>query len=199
MGSRKDELHAIALKIFALAVQHCIRLEPEWIPRELNEKDYLSRIVDLDDWFLNPAVFTELDSLWGPHMIDRFASFSNAQLPRFNSRCWNPGSEAVDAFTVNWAGEMNWLCPPIALIPRVIRHAQACAAKGTLIVPCWPSAAFWLLICPTKGSYSKFVVGVQSLPLSSSLFLRGLSGAVIFNGQVPNTEVLALWCDFSIH
>ena len=200
VGSKKDELHAIALKIFALAVQHCIRLEPEWIPRELNEKaDYLSRIVDLDDWFLNPAIFAELDSQWGPHTIDRFASFSNTQLPRFNSRCWNPGSEAVDAFTANWAGETNWLCPPIALVPRVIRHAQACAAKGTLIVPCWPSAAFWPLICPSKDSYSMFVVGVRSLPLTSSLFLPSLSGAVLFNGQVPNTEVLALCCNFSIH
>ena len=63
VGSRTKELHAVALKIFSLAVQYGIKLEPEWIPRELNAKaDQLSRIVlDLDDWFLNPVVFSQLD------------------------------------------------------------------------------------------------------------------------------------------
>lgn len=174
-------------------------MEPEWIPRELNAKaDQLSRIVDLDDWFLNPVVFSQLDKQWGPHTIDRFASHANTQLERFNSRCWNPGSEAVDAFTVNWAGEMNWLCPPIGLIPRVIRHAQACQAKGTLIAPCWPSAAFWPILCPAMGEFASFVRSTQKLPLSDYLFLPSLSGAVLFNGKVPNTDVMAFLCDFSL-
>ncbi len=125
---------------------------------------------------LNPAVFVELDVAWGSHTVDRFASFQNCQITRFNSRCWNPGSEAVDAFTVNWAGEMNWWCPPpIALIPRVIRHAQVCAAKGTLIVPCWPSAPFWPLLCPGNQQFAKFVSVVRELPLTESLFLPGLA------------------------
>ena len=143
VGSKKPQLHAIALKVFALLVQYQLHLEPEWIPRDLNVRaDFLSRIVDHDDWFLDPAIFARIDAMWGPHTVDRFASFHNAQLPRFNSHCWNPGSEAVDAFTVNWGGQNNWWCPPIGLIPRVIRHAQVCAAVGTLVVPCWPSAPF---------------------------------------------------------
>ena len=98
-----------------------VKLEPEWVPRELNVRaDFLSRVIDLNDWMLNPEVFGQLDIACGPHTVDRFASFQNCQLPRFNSRCWNPGSEAVDAFTVNWADELNLWCPPIALIPRVI-------------------------------------------------------------------------------
>ena len=144
VGSRKPELHAIALKVLALAVQSQICIEPEWVPRELNEQaDYLSRIVDYDDWFLNHTVFAELDAAWGPHTVDQFADFHNRQTPRFNSQCWNPGAEAVDAFTVNWAGENNWWYPPVALIPRVIGHAKVCKAVGTLVVPGWPSARFW--------------------------------------------------------
>ena len=135
VGSKKPLLQAVALRIFSLTVQSQIRLEPEWIPRELNERaDYLSRIIDYDDWQLNPSVFSELEDCWGPHSVDRFASFHNCQVPRFNSRCWNPGSEAVDAFTVDWSGENNWWCPPIGLIPRVIRHAQACRAEGSMVV-----------------------------------------------------------------
>ena len=35
VGSKKPQLHALALKVFSLSLQHHIRLEPEWIPREL--------------------------------------------------------------------------------------------------------------------------------------------------------------------
>ena len=165
VGSKNLQLHAIALKVFALSVQYQIRLEPEWIPRELNERaDYLSRIVNHDDWLLNPGVFNQLDAIWGPHTVDHFASFHNCQLPRFNSRCWNLGAEAVDAFTVNWVGGNNWLCPPIALIPRVLRHAQACFAKGTLAVPVWPSAAFWPLLCHANGRFAPFIKDARELP-----------------------------------
>ena len=100
VGSSQPILHSIALQIFGLSIQHNIRVEPEWIPRELNERaDYLSRIIDCDDWYINPEVFFEVNQVWGPHSIDRFANFHNAQLKRFNSRWWNPGSEAVDAFS----------------------------------------------------------------------------------------------------
>ena len=82
IGSRKECLQALALKIFSLSIQHNIRLEPEWIPRELNQKaDYLSRIVDYDDWMLNPVVASDINHLWGPHSLDRFASHLNSQIP----------------------------------------------------------------------------------------------------------------------
>ncbi len=152
----------------------------------------MSGPTDYDDWLLIPAVFAQLDAVWGPHTVDRFASFHNYQLPRFNSRCWNPGSEAVDAFTVNWAGENNWWCPPICLIPRVVRHAQVCTANGTLVVPCWPSTPFWPLLCPAEGQFADFVIDFCDLPRVGPLFLPGLSSSVLFNGIEPNTRDYAL-------
>ena len=114
-GSRKPDLQKEALAIFSVALSGQIRIEPEWIPRTQNEQaDALSRIIDYDDWGVDPLLFARLDSLWGPHSVDRFASYYNTQLPRFNSRYWNPGSEAVDAFTCDWSNECNWLCPPRA-------------------------------------------------------------------------------------
>ena len=197
VGSRKEQLQALALEIFQLAVQHNIHLEPEWIPRELNQQaDYLSRIIDYDDWRLNPKVFAVLDSLWGPHTVDRFADSTNTQLQRFNSRYWSPGTEAVDAFTVNWAGENNWLCPPVSLIPRVLRHAQNCNANCTIVMPAWPSAPFWPLLCPTQSTFAAFVVEICELPMTDDLFLPGCSGAVVFGGKVPNTPVYAVRCEF---
>ena len=64
VGSRKPDLHEIALKVFNIAIQYQIHLESEWVPREWNQmEDLLSRTVDYDDWFLNPAVFWWLDMM----------------------------------------------------------------------------------------------------------------------------------------
>ena len=198
VGSRKPELHEVTLKVFSLATEHQIWLEPEWIPRELNEKaDFLSRIVDVDDWYLNPEVFAWLDAIWGPHTVDRFADSKNCQLARFNRRFWNPGSEAVDTFTTDWHRENNWWCPPVTLVPRVIRHAEVCQAVGTLVVPEWPAAPFWPLLHPSADEFAWFVVYMQELPLSDSLFLPGLSGFTLFHGEMPNTRVFAVRCDFT--
>ena len=62
-GSRKPALQEEAMAIFSIGLNHQIRLEPEWIPRDENEfADYLSRLSDPDDWMLNPEVFQELDA-----------------------------------------------------------------------------------------------------------------------------------------
>ena len=63
-GSPKPLLQTEALSIFFTCVDSHIRIEPEWIPREENElADYYSRVVDYDDWMLNPTVFQWLDGL----------------------------------------------------------------------------------------------------------------------------------------
>ena len=144
VGSPKPHLQSIAVKIFNLCMLHDIELEIGWLPRTDNEKvDYLSRIIDYDDWSLDHKLFKFLDNKWGPHTVDRFACFYNAQLSRYNSRFWNPGSEAVDAFTQRWSAENNWLCPPVSLIVRTVKHLVYCKASGTLVVPEWPSSPFF--------------------------------------------------------
>ena len=195
-GSRKPILQEEALAIFVTCVNHHIRLEPEWIPREANEfADYLSKLVDYDDWMLNPTVFKELDSRWGPHTIDRFADVHNHQLARFNSRYWYPGTEAVDTFTCNWGGENNWWCPPVHLVPRLLKHAEVTKAEGTLVVPQWVSAPFWPLLFPDGKKAATFIKQVVELPRQKDLFLPGQTGLNIFNGT-PNTTVLALRLSF---
>ena len=153
-------------------------------------------MVDYDDWMLNPGVFSWLDSFWGPHTTDRFANPENAQLQRFNSRFWAPGSEAVDAFTCSWADENNWWFPPVYLIPRVIRHAQTSKAKGTLVVPQWLSSPFWPLLYPNGTDPTDFITNWLELLRSDELILSGHLGANLFNGY-PNTPVLAIRLDCS--
>ena len=71
-------------------------------------------------------IFYEIERPWGPHTIDRFANFRNTKLSRFNSLSWNPGTEDVDAFAMDWHGKNNHICSPVFLIPRVLRHMMNC-------------------------------------------------------------------------
>jgi len=67
-------------------------------------------------WPGNPSKM--IDDIWGPHTVDHFACSYNTQISPLNSWFWNP---AVDAFTCDWSGEVNWMCPTPYLIPRTKR------------------------------------------------------------------------------
>ena len=102
VGSSKPHLQKEVVAIYNLCHEAGIHFSAEWIPCHFNFKaDYWSKVVDTDDWMLNPVHFCQLDILWGPHTVDHFASHNSFQLPRFCSRWWYPGSETVDAFTVS--------------------------------------------------------------------------------------------------
>ena len=113
-------LQMIALSIFNICMSNEIDIQDSmWIPRIENQRaDFLSRIIDIDDWGTTVDFFQLLDSLWGPHTVDRFANMNNTKLLRLNSLYWNPGSIAVDAFTSDWSGENNWLVPSVSMVSR---------------------------------------------------------------------------------
>ena len=120
---RFDENFAsqIALRIFTLTSQANIKLRVIWVPRSQVEKaDFVSRIIDKDDWQIDAYWFKFICSRFGRPTIDRFADMFNTKLRRFNSRFYCHQSEGVDAFVSDRAGEFNLLVPPIHLIPRVM-------------------------------------------------------------------------------
>lgn len=195
-GSREPALQQEALAIFNVAISSHIWIEPEWIPREANQQaDFISHIIDNDDWSLHLELFYQLDMEWGPHSIDRFASYFNTQLPRFNSRFWNPGTEAVDAFTCDWSGENNWWCPPVYLVPRVLGHAQMTHVCGTLVVPWWPSAPFWPMLFANDSKFSYGIVASVEIDKGDVVIFPGRSGGSLFKGR-PNTSLLAVRLNF---
>jgi hypothetical protein len=76
IGSMKLDLHSLALRIFNLCLANRINLEIQWIPRTENEKaDYISRLIDTDDWQITEELFAVIDSLWGPHSVDAMATY----------------------------------------------------------------------------------------------------------------------------
>ena len=131
VGSSKVHLQSVAPSNFRFCFSHGIALEAEWIPRSLNERDdLLSRFVDKDDWRVNPSVSRLIDAKWGPHKIDRLASYYNAQLRCFNCKFASSGCSGVDALVQDWSGENNWVCPRVILVVDAVRVLTACSGRG---------------------------------------------------------------------
>lgn len=198
-GSKVTELQDLALRIFHVCVSFGISLEMKWIPRDLNSfADHLSRIIDFDDYTINDDVFQILDVRWGPHTIDRFACSYNAKLSRFNSRFYQPGTEAVDAFLQNWEFENNWLLPPVSQIARVVDHLRLCNAEGTLVIPMWKSSYFWVLLCNDGRHWNSFVHDWVVLPKFKQLFVRGKAKNDMFGARELSFAVVALRISFKV-
>ena len=143
-GSTNVVVHNFATKIFTSCAENGISLNVTWIDRSLNTKaGDLSRLMDNDDYGITDQFFSCINSLYGPHDVDRFANSHNHKLSRYNSLFWTPDTEAVDAFSVNWFGSNNWLVPPVFLLPKVLNYLTACKPRGTLVAPYWPSSPFF--------------------------------------------------------
>lgn len=195
-GSKKQELQNEAVEIFNICLSRRVSIDMEWIPRTENEQaDFISKIEDPDDWGISVDIFQKIELLWGPHSIDRFANFRNTKLARFNSLFWNPGAEEIDSFVQDWHGENNYVCPPIFLIPRVLRHMRNCKAVGTLVVPFWPSAIFWPLLMESTTKFNSFVQDSWVFPAVKESFESG-SGLSMFGTRDLNFDMLALRISF---
>jgi hypothetical protein len=114
-----------------------------------------------------------LDQLWGRHTVDRFATDYNTKSKIFNSKYWCQYTEAIDSFTQNWFGENNWFVPPSSVICKVIRKFSHDKANGTLVVPLWSSAAYWVLLHDNLGNLRKFITDKQHLIYIHSVIVPG--------------------------
>ena len=173
-GSNKSDLQSLAININNLSRLFDIDLEVSWISRRFNASaDYISKLVDTDDWELTDGFFRLIDGLWGPFTIDRFASYDNTKCERFNSKFCVPGTEAVDAFTQDWRFENNLWVPPVNLITRVLRSIRSThGIRGVLIIPYWRSASFWSLL-QNGPIFSSFVIDHLVFKESSGILKLG--------------------------
>jgi hypothetical protein len=138
-GGPSVVLSQLATAVWATAMEYKISLTCRHIAGVTNiYADRLSREPDVHNWMLHPKLFSLLEQRWGPHTVDRFASLLTAQLPRFNTRFWEPLSEGVDAFAQCWTQENNYVNPPWALLPQVINKVIQDRAVATIIAPEWP-------------------------------------------------------------
>ena len=199
VGSRKPQLQLLAKQTAEICSSLGIELYVSWIPRVENGRaDTISRFLDKDDWYISYDIFAWLNTLWGLFTVDRFATCYNRQVGRFNSLFCQSGTEAINAFTVDWAGEKNWLVPPPRLIPRVVHHLRRCKAKGALIIPKWDKAYFWPVICPDGIHLADFVWDWRWLPDRGGVVHQGKFRNKVFQGNKLSFRMLALRIDFSL-
>ena len=140
-GSSDQRLDAIAQAIWSFAFQNHVMLTAHHVSGESNvQPDALSRLPLRHEWFLHPEVFRQLDQMFGPHSIDRFATCSTTHLPLYNSRYLDPGTAGVDALgQTDWSSHNNFVNRPFRLISRVLDTVEAHQAVATLIAPFRPA------------------------------------------------------------
>lgn len=193
VGSTNLELHEESRDIFDQCSKLNIDLKIQWIPRDLNQvADEISKTSCTDEWRVSDEFFSFIDEMWGPHDVDRFASFRNRKVHRFNSKFVDFQSEAVDAFTQSWSDCNNWLVPPIKLVPRVLAHLLFDKAAATLIVPKWPSSAFWPLIFKENYQARSFVSEVLEFHETHRIFEQPDAKKCMFDSGRFKSKVLAI-------
>ena len=191
-GSMNVELHCLALRIFAITSECNIRLRMIWVPRDqVEHADFLSRVIDVDDWQVDPYWFKVISQYFGMPSIDRFADDYNGKLPRFNSRFYSRRAEGIDAFASNWGSDFNYLVPPLFLVPRVVDYLHLCRGYGLLVVPHWRAAFFWP--CIVRLLNSKYVKDVLWL---GNIFKRGKNKRSLFGSPFWKVASLVLFIDF---
>ena len=167
LTSRSPTMMNELRKLFLLTDTNDVKIRVAYIRSAANIwADKLSRIEDNADWQLAPRVFRFLDKQWGPHSVDRFASFANKQLPRYNAR-WRDGtSEAVDSLHLPdsaWRQETNWCNPPWNLLDDLVAKLRQSRAAATVVAPLWPR-------CPWFTHLSEMASETVEMPPSRGLF-----------------------------
>ena len=191
-GSMNVELHNLALRIFAITSDSNIRLRMIWVPRsQVQRADFLSRVIDVYDWQVDPYWFKVICQHFGVPNIDRFADDHNNKLVRFNSKFYSRRAEAIDAFTCNWSCDYNYLVPPLFLIPRVVDYLQLCRGYGLLVIPYWRAAFFWP--CISRLLNTNYVKDVLWL---GDIFKRGRNRRSLFGSPFWKGASLVLFLDF---
>ena len=138
MGGTSSQLTAIAKDIFMACHKFDIVLTASFLAGCRNvEADWRSRLPELYEWQLNPRLFHHIDAMWDPHSVDRFATMTNCQLEQYNSRFWDPMTEGVDALSLPWPGENNFINPPFRLLSQIIDKIVQEKVHATVIAPKW--------------------------------------------------------------
>jgi len=178
-GSRKIELQQLAIEIYEITQFNNITLKVQWIPRDENIRaDFISKVIDVDDWQLSEEFFNYLNNLWGPFSIDRFANHYNTKTERFNSRFFVPGTEGVDTFMQDWRGENNLFVPPVKDILRTVNRIESNKnIVGTLVIPHWTSKPYWAV------KFNSFIIDSVYITDAALVLRHGM-----FNGSLLGSE-----------
>ena len=119
-----------------------------------HEADFESRNPsERTEWSIQQAIFNRIVDCLGTVELDLFASRHNAKLTNFCSWRSEPGAMFVDAFTLDWSKCSFYAFPPFSLITRCLQKVQVEQAEGLMIVPLWPTQAWFSRIMQMLTDY----------------------------------------------
>jgi hypothetical protein len=144
-GTRSQQLLDLTTKIWDHCMATGTRLKTTYVPSQFNPADAPSRrMVAQLEWSIDASFFQHLESIWGRHYIDLFATAANAKVSRFISWKREETAWSQDAFNSCWSN-MNrvYACPPWSLISKVLQKIKQDKVKATVITPFWTSALWY--------------------------------------------------------
>ena len=138
--SHSIECNRVAINIWKWCISKNIWVSAEHIAGKCNmAADKESRIIDTSkEWMLNPTFLHQAHP-----DVDMFASRLNAQFPRYMSYRPDPGAESIDAFSAQWNMIQGYYFPPFSVIPKVLQKLEHDQATGVVVIPRWPTQAWY--------------------------------------------------------
>lgn len=145
-GTQHYHLHLIAKAIWQWCEERDIWIFASYVESSKNWADIESRrLSNQTEFELADFAFIRIcNELFFPS-VDLFASRNNAKVKKFVSWFPDPEAIAVDAFTLFWQKIDFYAFPPFNLVPRVLQKIITDKAKGVVVVPFWPSQAWYPL------------------------------------------------------
>lgn len=171
MGSvRYPKLNSLSRQIWQWCESRNIWLLATYINSKDNwQADQESRKLSPEtEWSLAPYAFEKIVKAFGSPKFDLFASKDNFKCPNYVSWHRDPGSLAVDAFTISWSNLFFYAFPSFSLILQSIQKIFEDKADGILVVPFWPSQPWFPLLLKLQICHP--VIFEPSHNLLSSVF-----------------------------
>ena len=152
-GSRRPNLHAMAVDIYLNCKKLNITLYAEWKPRNhplLVHADWGSRMFDQSSYSLNfESFYAMLEFFKFDIDVDAMADYWNRKCSVYFSRFPDPHSKAVNFFAQGLSRSLKYYCfPPPSLYTAVVLHMASHEVSGLILVPVWKSAAYWSNVVP---------------------------------------------------
>lgn len=143
-GTKSQPLLDLATTIWDFCIKTGTRLMTTYVPSQFNPADSPSRRMTAQlEWAISSSFFQHLNSTWGPHSVDLFATAANAKVPRYVSWQHEATAWKQDAFSSSWRDlGRAYICPPWSLLNRVLEKIRIDRVQATVITPQWP-AMIW--------------------------------------------------------
>jgi hypothetical protein len=146
-GVQFTHLNDIARDIWVWCEQRQLFIYAAYIKSKENvEADEESRRLNIDtEWSLSARAFNKILRRFGQAHIDLFATRLNAKCCKYVSWKRDPDAYNIDAFTLDWNNYFFYAFPPFSLILKSLRKIVNDKATGVMVVPYWPSQAWYPL------------------------------------------------------